>query len=62
MYSVEISAEKVNVDLENRTAILTGIDLSEIVNNIGYNDLLEEMDLSDVHDWVKKKLEEENGE
>lgn len=62
MISFEVSAEKVNVDLENGTVILTGVSESELVSEIGYSDLLSEMDFSDVHNYVIQKLDEDREE
>ena len=63
MSSFEVSAEKVNVDLETSTVILTGVDLSEVVSEVGYVSLLQEMEYSDIVDWVaeveKDKADEE---
>lgn len=52
MNSMELQAEKVNVDLENQTVIITGVDVSEVIDELGTDVLLEAMDYSDVVDFV----------
>ena len=63
MSSIEISADKLNVNLENGTVILTGIEASEIVTEVGATELLNAMDYSDIMDYVvqteKDKADEE---
>lgn len=49
---MELSATRVDVDLENGTVILVGVDESEIVSQIGYENLLNAMEYSDVFDYV----------
>lgn len=55
MSSFEIYAEKVNVDLENGNVILTGVDLGEVVSEVGYVSLLQEMEYSDIVEWVAEQ-------
>ena len=50
--SFEVEAEKVNVDLGNDSVILTGVDLSELVSEIGTEELLNAMDYSDIVEYV----------
>ena len=50
--SFEVEAEKVNVDLGNDSVILTGVDLSELVSEIGIEELLNAMDYSDIVEYV----------
>jgi len=52
MSSLELTVEKANVDLELGTVILTGVDTSEIVSEIGTEELLNAMDYSDVMEYV----------
>jgi len=49
---MELSATRVNVDLETGTVILVGVDASEIVSEIGTENLLNAMEYSDVFDYV----------
>ena len=50
--NMELSAEKVNVDLEMGTVIITGYDLSDIISEIGTEELLQAMDYADVMQFV----------
>ena len=50
--SLELSVEKANVDLEMGTVILTGVDVGEIVSEIGTEELLNAMDYSDIVEYV----------
>lgn len=52
MSSLELTVEKANVDLELGTVILTGVDTSEIVSEIGTEELLNAMEYSDVMEYV----------
>ena len=49
---MELAAEKVNVDLEMGTVIITGFDVSDIVSEIGTEELLQAMDYADVMQFV----------
>lgn len=62
---MELTVEKVNVDLEMGSVIITGYDLSDIISEVGATELLKEMDYSDVSDFVMqaeqdKKTEDED--
>jgi len=65
MISFEISVEKVNVDIENGVAIITGVDISELIEEIGAEYILDNMEYLDITDYVteqeqiKKELEDE---
>jgi hypothetical protein len=49
---MEIAADKVNVDLERGTVIITGYDLSDIISEIGTEELLLAMDYADIMQFV----------
>lgn len=49
---MQLSAEKVNVNIEEGTVIITGYDIDEIVAEVGTKELLEAMDYSDVMQFV----------
>ena len=49
---MELAAEKVNVDLEMGTVIITGYDVSDIISEIGTEELLQAMDYADVMQFV----------
>lgn len=52
MSSFEISPEKVNVNVEEGTIILTGVDLGEIVGEVGSEEMLQAIDYSDIVEYV----------
>ena len=54
MVSIEISAEKVNVDVERGTVILTGLDVSEIISEVGKEEILSDMDYEDIVQYVAR--------
>ena len=62
MSSFQLSAEKVNVNIEDGTFIATGVDLGDLVAEIGKEQLLDEMDLSDIIDYTHNKLKEHDDE
>ena len=49
---MELAAEKVNVDLEMGTVIITGYDVSDIISEIGTEELLQAMDYADIVEFV----------
>lgn len=49
---MELAAEKVNVDLEMGTVIITGFDVSDIISEVGTEELLQAMDYADVMQFV----------
>ena len=51
---MELAAEKVNVDLEMGTVIITGYDVSDIISEIGTEELLQAMDYSDILQFVSE--------
>lgn len=55
---MELSVEKVNVDLEMGTVIITGYDIQDIINEIGVVEILKEIEYSDVFDYVMEVEEE----
>lgn len=62
MTSFQISATQVNVNVEEGTVILTGVDLGEIVGEVGATDILDAIDFSNVHDYVIERLNEDRDE
>jgi len=56
MSSIEISAERVNVDLENQTVIIVFSDDTEMVtelkDSIGLSGILNELDYADIVEYV----------
>jgi len=62
---MELAANKVNVDLEMGTVIITGYDVSDIISEIGTEELLQAMDYADVVQFVSEveaEREEEDAE
>ena len=55
---MELAAEKVNVDLETGSVTITGYDVSDIISEIGTEELLQAMDYSDILDYVNDVEEE----
>ena len=55
---MELAVEKVNVDLERGTVIITGFDVDEIVSEVGATELLKSIDYSDILDYVNDVEEE----
>ena len=51
---MELAAQKVNVDLEMGTVIITGYDVSDIISEIGTEELLQAMDYSDILQFVSE--------
>jgi len=55
---MELDVEKVNVDLERGTVIITGYDVLDIISQIGTVELLKEMEYADVMDYVTEVEQE----
>ena len=51
---MELAAEKVNVNIERGTVIITGYDVSDIISEIGTEELLQAMDYSDILQFVSE--------
>ena len=51
---MELAADKVNVDLEMGTVIITGYDVSDIISEIGTEELLQAMDYADILQFVSE--------
>ena len=51
---MELAAEKVNVDLEMGTVIITGYDVSDIISEVGTEELLQAMDYADILQFVSE--------
>lgn len=49
---MELNVEKVNVDLEMGSVIITGYDIRDVISEIGVVELLKEIEYSDVFDYV----------
>jgi hypothetical protein len=58
---MEIAADKVNVDLERGTVIITGYDVSDIINEIGAEELLQAMDYADIMEFVAETEDDTEG-
>lgn len=60
---MELSVTKANVNLEDGTVIITGYDVADIISEVGTEELLRQMDYSDILDFVaeveKEKADEE---
>ena len=55
---MELTVEKVNVDLEMGTVTITGYDLDEIIREVGTMELLNAMEYSDIVDYIKDSEDE----
>ena len=60
---MELSVTKANVNIEDGTVIITGYDVADVISEIGTEELLKQMDYSDILDFVaeveKEKADEE---
>lgn len=55
---MELAVERVNVDVDNGTVIITGYDVDEIVEQVGAEELLKSIDYSDIVEYVNAVEEE----
>ena len=51
---MELTVEKANVDLEMGTVIITGYDVSDIISEVGTEELLQAMDYADILQFVSE--------
>lgn len=49
---MELTAEKVNVDLERGTVIIAGYDIDDVISEIGTKELLQAMDYDDIMEFM----------
>ena len=59
---MQLSADKVNVNIEEGTVIITGYEISEIIAEVGTDELLAEMDYSDVMAFVTQTEQDKKDE
>lgn len=50
--SFQVSAERANVNIEDGTVILTGVQVEDLVGEIGYTEFLQAIDFSHIVDYV----------
>jgi hypothetical protein len=55
---MELQVNQANVNLEDGYVILRGVDISEVISELGTEKLLEAMDYSDIVDYVGKVEED----
>ena len=60
--SMELSAEKVNLDLEMGYVTITGFDVTDVVREIGVDELLNGMDYESIVKYVQQVEEDKRTE
>lgn len=55
---IQIYADKVEVDTQDQSVVLSGVDPAQVVAEFGVQTLLEEMELSDIMDFVDEQMKE----
>lgn len=53
--NMELSVERVNVDLEMGTVIITGYDTMDVIRQIGARELLADMDYQEIKEFVAEQ-------
>lgn len=56
--SFSIHAEGVSVDTETSMATVRGFSLGELIGEFSAEEILQELDFDDIHDYVIKELSE----
>lgn len=55
---IQIYADKVEVDTKDQSVVLSGVDPAQVVAEFGMHALLEEMDLSQIMEFVDEQLQQ----
>nr|DAY30903.1 MAG TPA: hypothetical protein [Caudoviricetes sp.] len=55
---IQIYADKVEVDTQDQSVVLGGVDPAQVVAEFGIHALLEEMELSDIMDFVDEQMKQ----
>ena len=55
---IQIYADKVEVDTQDQSVVLSGVDPAQVVAEFGVCALLEEMELSDIMDFVDERMKQ----
>lgn len=55
---IQIYADKVEVDTQDQSVVLSGVDPAQVVAEFGTHALLEEMELSDIMDFVDEQMKQ----
>lgn len=59
---IQLYAEKVFIESDSSNSVnvnLIGVDLSQVATEVGLDKMLDEFELSDIHDYVQRKLKED---
>jgi hypothetical protein len=55
---IQIYADKVEVDTQDQSVVLSGVDPAQVVAEFGVQTILEEIELSDIMDFVDEQMKE----
>lgn len=55
---IQLYVDKVEVDTQDQSVVLSGVDPAQVVAEFGIHALLEEMDLSQIMEFVDEQLEQ----
>lgn len=55
---IQIYADKVEVDTKDQSVVLSGVDPAQVVAEFGVQTILEEIELSDIMDFVDEQMKQ----
>ncbi|MDO4642233.1 MAG: hypothetical protein Q4A74_00150 [Cardiobacteriaceae bacterium] len=55
---IQIYADKVEVDTQDQSVVLSGVDPAQVVAEFGIQTILEEIELSDIMDFVDEQMKQ----
>ena len=55
---IQLYVDKVEVDTQDQSVVLSGVDPAQVVAEFGIHALLEEMELSDIMGFVDEQLQQ----
>ena len=55
---IQLYVDKVEVDTQDQSVVLSGVDPAQVVAEFGMHALLEEMDLSQIMEFVDEQLQQ----
>lgn len=59
---MELSADKINIDMEMGYVTITGFDVLDVIREIGVEELLKEMDYESIVNYVREVEEDKKTE
>lgn len=57
--AIQVYADSVQIDTNDKMVTIAGFDIAQLVKEFSVDELLSEMEFSDVADWVHQRRQED---